>query len=105
MFDLTKTIFFIFKGFCRKMCLKWNFRNEPTPEFITTPAFNPKSTWKPPNVSPSLKPFFNLAEYIFEISETSFSYSKFSKEERQFLCSLADDRSIVIKKLIKIRVW
>ena len=72
---------------------------------VTRQLLIPKSTWKPPNVSPSLKPFLSLAEYFFEISETSFSYSKFSKEERQFLCSLADDRNIVIKKLIKVRVW
>ena len=37
------------------MRLKWHFRNEPTPEFSTTPAFNPKSTWIPPNGSPSLE--------------------------------------------------
>ena len=42
-----------FEEFCSKMRVKWHFRNEPTPEFSTTPAFNPKSTWKPPNGSPS----------------------------------------------------
>ena len=30
--------------FSRKMRLKWHFRNEPTPEFSTTTAFNPNST-------------------------------------------------------------
>ena len=33
-----------FGEFCRKMRLKWHFRNKATREFSTTPAFNPKST-------------------------------------------------------------
>ena len=48
-----------FEEICRKMRLKWHFRNKPTPEFSTTPAFNPKSTWKPPNTSPSLEHFLS----------------------------------------------
>ena len=39
-----------FQDFCRKMRL-----NETTPEFSTTPAFNPKSTRKPRNSSPGLE--------------------------------------------------
>ena len=35
---------------------------------------------------------------LFEISKTILGYSNFSKEEWQSLHSLADDRSIVIKK-------
>ena len=46
-----------FQEFCRKMRLKWHFRSETTPEFSTTPAFNPKSTWKPRNSSPGLELF------------------------------------------------
>ena len=46
-----------FQEFCRKMRLKWHFRNETTPEFSTTPAFNPKSTRKPRNSSPGLEHF------------------------------------------------
>ena len=46
-----------FEEFCRTVRLKWHFRNEPTPEFNTTPAFNPKSTWKPPNGSPGFELF------------------------------------------------
>ena len=41
--------------FCRKMLLKWHFRDKSTPKFSTTSAFNPKSTWIQPNGSPSLK--------------------------------------------------
>ena len=47
-----------FEEFCRKMPLKWHFHNEPTPEFSTTPAFNPKSMWKTPNGRASLELFF-----------------------------------------------
>ena len=48
-----------FDRFCRKTGLKWYFRNEHTHEFSTTPAFNPKSTWRPPNGSPSLELFLS----------------------------------------------
>ena len=54
-----------FEEFCRKIHLKWHFRNEPTPEFSTMPAFNPKSTWKPPNGSPSLEIFLSQVEKDF----------------------------------------
>ena len=46
-----------FQEFCRKMRLKWHFRNETTPEFSTTPAFNPKYTRKPRSSSPGLELF------------------------------------------------
>ena len=72
-----------FEEICRKMRLKWHFRNKPTPEFSKTPAFNPKCTWKPPNSSPSLEHFLSQVEKdLFEISNTTLGYSNFSKEER-----------------------
>ena len=37
-----------FEEFCRRMRIKWHFRNEPTSDFINIPAFAPKSAWKPP---------------------------------------------------------
>ena len=71
-----------FEEICRKMRLKWHFRNETTPEFSTTPAFNLKSTWKPFNGSPSLELFLIQVEKdLFEISKTTLGYSNFSKEE------------------------
>ena len=98
-----------FEEFCRKMRFKWHFRNEPTPEFCTTPDFNPNSTWKPPNVSPSLELFLSQVEKdLFEISKTTLGYSNFSKEDWQSLRSLADDRNIVIKKAdngLYVVVW
>ena len=71
-----------FEEFCRKMRLKWHFRNELTPEFSTTPDFNRKSTWKLPNGSPSLELFLSQVEKdLFEMSKTTLDYSNFSKEE------------------------
>ena len=46
-----------FEKFCHKMRRKWHFRNEPSPEFGSTSAFNPKSKLKAPNGSPSLELF------------------------------------------------
>ena len=98
-----------FEEFCRKMRLRWHFRNETTPEFSTTPALNPKSTWKLPNGSPSLEIFLiQIEKDLFEMSKTTLGYYNFSKEESQPLRSLADDRNIVIKKAYKgscVVVW
>ena len=41
-----------FADFCRWMCTKWFFTNEPTPQFSRVPAFSPKSSWKPPKGNP-----------------------------------------------------
>ena len=91
------------------MRLKWHFRNEPTPYFKKTPVFAPKSTWKPPKGYPNLEVFLSqIAKELFELAETSFSYSNFSKEEWQAIRALANDRSKVIKKADKgscVVVW
>ena len=95
-----------FEEFCRKMRLKWHFCNKPTPEFSTTSAFNPKSTWKPPKGGPSLKLFLGQVEKdLLEISKAPLGYSNFSKKEWHFIHSLADERNIVIKKVIRFRAW
>ena len=61
---------------------KWHFRNEPTPYFKVTPVFAPKSTWKPPKGRPNLEGFLSQIEKeLFELAETSLSYSNISKEE------------------------
>ena len=41
-----------FEDSARRMRTKWYFRNEPVPFFSESPAFRPKSTWKPPFVHP-----------------------------------------------------
>ena len=33
-----------FEEFCRRMRLKWYFRNEPSSKFSETPSFTPKSS-------------------------------------------------------------
>ena len=47
------------KEFCWCMCLKWHFRNEPTPEFSDQPGFSPKSSWNPPTGYPNLEVFLS----------------------------------------------
>ena len=48
-----------FKEFCRRMRLKWCFRNEPTPEFSDSLAFSPRSLWNPPTGHPNLEVFLS----------------------------------------------
>ena len=43
-----------FEEFCRRMRLKWRFRNESTPYFKESTVFAPKSTCKPPKGHPHL---------------------------------------------------
>ena len=42
-----------FDEFCRRMRIKWHFRNAPSENFSTIPAFRSKSTWKPPTGHPN----------------------------------------------------
>ena len=70
-----------FEEFCRRMRLKWHFRNEPTPCFKETPVFAPKSPWKAPRGRPNLEIFLSqIEEELFELEETSLGYSNFSKK-------------------------
>ena len=98
-----------FEESCERMRLKWHFRNEPTPYFKETPVFAPKSTWKPPKGYPNLEVFLSQIEKeLFELAETSFSYSNFCNEEWQAIRALVNDRSKVIKKADKgscVVVW
>ena len=97
-----------FNDFCRTMCLKWYFRDE-TQEFSETPAFSTKSAWNPPKGHPCLEVFLSQVENeLFEITKQDLRYSNLSKEEWRAIRSLADDRSIVIKKADKgscVMVW
>ena len=90
------------------MRLKWHFRDEPQ-GFNETPAFTPKSTWHPPKGHACLEVFLSQIEKeIFEIPFSDLKYSNMSREEWQAVRSLADDRSIVIKKADKgscVVVW
>ena len=77
-----------FEGFCRRMRLKWYFRNEPTSEFSETPS------WKAPKGHPSLKLFLSeIEKEIFSIPDSRLGYSNLSREEWQAMRSLADDEA------------
>ena len=68
-----------FKEFCRRMRLKWHFRNEPTPEFSDQPAFSPKSLWNPTTGHPNLEVFLSQIEHeLFQIPDNSLPYSNLS---------------------------
>ena len=91
-----------FQEFSRRMRTKRPFRNEPTPFFSESPAFIPKSTWKPPLDHPNIEVFpSQLEKEIFTFSEKPLRYSNLSKKEWQAVRSLANDRNIVIKKADK----
>ena len=88
-----------FEEFCRRIRTKWNFRNKPSQDFSVTPAFARKSSWKPPLGHPNLQVFLSQAESeLFIETQDSLRYSNLSQEEWRAVRSLADDRSIVIKK-------
>ena len=97
-----------FNEFCRRMRLKWHFRDEPQ-GFNETPAFTPKSTWRPPGGHTCLEVFLNQVEKeLFEIPFSDLKCSNISRDEWQAVRSLADDRSIVINKADKrscVVVW
>ena len=93
-----------FEEFARRMRIKQNFRNKPSANFSDTPAFRPKSSFKPSPGHPSLKLFLSQIENdIFEnlVKGSTPINSNMSKEEWDALKGLADDRSIIIKKADK----
>ena len=98
-----------FNEFCRRMRLKWYFRNEVTPNFSEVPAFRPKSSWNPPKGHPNLEVFLSEVEKeLFTVVDSKLGYSNLSKEEWKAMRTLADDRTIVIKKADKgsfVVVW
>ena len=98
-----------FKELCRRMRLKWHFRNEATPEFSDWPAFSTKSLWNPPTGYTNLEVFLSQIEHeLFQIPDKYLPYFKLSKDEWQAIRSLAEDISIVIKKADKgscVVIW
>ena len=56
-----------FNEFCRRMHLKWHFRDE-SENFSKIPVFNPKSRWLPPQGHPCLEIFLSQDENeLFEL--------------------------------------
>ena len=97
-----------FIEFCRIMRLKCHFRDE-SENFIEVTVFNPKSRWQPPQGHPCLEVFLSQVENeLFELPKAVIKYSNPSREEWNTIRSLADDRSIIIKKADKgscIVIW
>ena len=84
------------------MRIKWHFRNEISEDFSEVPAFSPKSSWNPPQGHPNLEVYLSQVENeLFSIADKPIRYSNLSKEEWIAMTSLADNRSIVIKKADK----
>ena len=64
-----------FNEFCRRMRLKWHFRNEITPNFSEVPAFRPKSLWNPPKGHPNLEVFLSETEKeLFTVVDSKLGY-------------------------------
>ena len=73
-----------FEEFARRMCIKWNFRDEPSEDFSDKPAFRPKSSWKLPPGHPGLELFLSQIEKdIFEdlVKDSTPISSNMTKEE------------------------
>ena len=98
-----------FENLCRQMRLKWFFCNELTPSFSKTPAFKTNLFWNPPKGHPCLQVYLSQVEKEpLELVVSHLGYSNFIREEWKAIRSLADNRSIIIKKADKgsgIVVW
>ena len=71
-----------FQNFCRRMRIKWHFRNEPSDNFSERSGFLPKSSWKPPLSHPYLEVFLSQVENkLFEITEEPTRYFNLSQEK------------------------
>ena len=98
-----------FEEFSRRMRCKWHFRNELSENFSETPAFRPKSVWKPPKGHASLEVFLSrLEKELFSDDISESTQSNLSAEEWKALRGLAADKTIVIKGTDKgssVAVW
>ena len=71
-----------FEEFSRRMRRKWRFCNELSENFSETPAFRPKSVWKPPKGHPSLEVFLSrLEKELFSDDISESTQSNLSAEE------------------------
>ena len=87
-----------FEEFFRRIRCKWHFRNELSENFRETPAFRPKSVWKPPKGHASLEVFLSrLEKKLFSDNISEATQSNLSDEEWKVLRGLAADKTIVTK--------
>ena len=80
------------------MRCNWHFRNDLSENFSETPAFRPKSVWRPPKGHASLEVFLSrLEKELFSDDISESTQSNLSAEERKALRGLAGHKTIVIK--------
>ena len=71
-----------FEGLCKRIRIKWHFRNKPSPTFSELPSFTAKSSWKPPRGHPNVEVFLSQIEHeIFKTCGKSLGYSNLSRDE------------------------
>ena len=71
-----------FEELCRRMRIKWHFRNESTSDFSNISAFASFSAWEPPKGYPNLEFFLSQVEsYLFKAIEGPLGFSNLSREE------------------------
>ena len=91
------------------MRIKWYFRNERHQNVSEITAFSPTSTSKPPVGQPNLEVCLSYTESeLFQVTKDYVQYSNLSHTKWRVIRSLADDRSIIIKKAGKgscVEVW
>ena len=94
--------------FGRKLILMWHFRSDER-IFDCNTKFRPKSTFNPKNKDVITETYLSsLEEKLLDIDIPKDKFSNLSKEERDALCSLKNDNTIVIKGADKgsvVLVW
>ena len=91
----------------RKLRLMWHFRNDERPFFRE--RFKPKSTFNPRNKDAVIETYLScLEERLLDIEIPSKRFNNLTKDERNAMYSLKDDKSIIIKGADKgaaVIVW
>ena len=91
----------------RKLRLMWHFRNDERP--FSQERFKPKSTFNPRNKDAVIETYLScLEERLLDIEMPSKRFNNLTKDERNAMYSLKDDKSIIIKGADKgsaVIVW
>ena len=91
----------------RKLRLMWHFRNDERP--FSQERFKPKSTFNPRNKDAVIETYLScLEERLLDIEIPSKIFNNLTKDERNAMYSLKDDKSIIINGADKgsaVIVW
>ena len=91
----------------RKLRLMWHFRNDERP--FCKDRFKPKSTFNPRNKDAGIETYLScLEERLLDIDIPSKRFNNLTKDERNAMYSLKDDKSIIIEGADKgavVIVW